>query len=242
LEGGLAVAVTIIIVIASLVLFSATYKGPFISTPTVQATSTSAAQATLKPDPYFPGTPMIVRDFIPGKSILDETWDTNGHCHNEDTKYHTFEQTHSFYPCFARHNYANFVFEATMTIATGIGTRGGIILRADNIQGKFYTYDFGLNGDFTLWYYPDPSARNSTPLASGSAQNFFHTGLNAANTLAIVANGRIFDLYVNYKKIKTVLVPSNLLYTQGQLGVYAYSTGNDAAQVFYSDLTIWRIS
>jgi len=183
---------------------------------------------------------MIVRDFILGKSTSDETWDRKDPCNDEGTKYHINEPNHGFYPCFARGNYANFVFEAKMTISAGTSTRGGIILRADGTRGKFYTYDFGLNGDFTLWYYPG-SGKTAKPLYSGTASGVFNTGLNATNILAIVANGKTFDLYVNSHEIKTVSVQPNFLYTQGQLGVYTYSTGNDASQILYSDLTIWKI-
>ncbi|HET8845282.1 MAG TPA: hypothetical protein VFN35_27665, partial [Ktedonobacteraceae bacterium] len=113
--------------------------------------------------------------------------------------------------------------------------------RADDTHGKFYTYDFGQNGDYVLWYYPDPSGTHSTALASGTTPNF-RKGLNATNTLAIVANNSTFDLYVNYQKIASVNIQPALLYTKGQFGIYAYSPGDSASQVSYTDLTIWRIS
>lgn len=193
------------------------------------------------PDPYLSGTTMVVHDFIPGKSKFDETWDTNNQCIKENNQYRVIQSVRGLQRCFASSNYTNFVFEVHMNIVAGRSTRGGIILRADKTKGNFYTYEFGPFGDYGLWrYYPDASGTHSVPLTIDTALGF-KVGLNVPNTLAIVANGSTFSLWVNSQKIATVVIPSNSLSTQGQIGVYAYSTDDSTSQILYSNLTIWKI-
>ena len=80
----------------------------------------------------------------------------------------------------------------------------------------------------------------SNILAQGLAQGTpaFHAGLNQPNTIAIVANGNSFDLYVNGQHVAGAVSDVNFTSSHGMIGVYG--EGTDATtEVVYSDVKVW---
>ena len=63
-----------------------------------------------------------------------------------------------------------------------------------------------------------------------------HTGLNQANTLAVVAQGNTFDLYVNDEKVDSV---SDSTYSQGEIGVLAANQAGNGTEVVFSNAMVW---
>jgi TIR domain len=214
------------------------------------ATSTDTPNPTFTPmptftpqidetNPYRPGSSLTFHDFRASQTSLTERWDFNANCIYSNGVYRIVDaNARVFFPCDAHGTFTNFTYEVKMTFVTGSTSRGGMILR-DGHNGHFYTYDFGLDGSYALWWYPTGSGSTARQLASGSAASF-RTGLGQTNTIAVVASGSTFQLYVNFDTVKTVFIPSSMLYTSGDVGVYTYS-GGSASQVQYTDARLWRL-
>jgi len=100
------------------------------------------------------------------------------------------------------------------------GGAGGIILRADNAAGKWHDVDISQNGQYYLIRVDHFGAPAKT-LVNGII-SALKTGLNQSNLIAVVANGNIFDLYVNHQKIASV---SDNTYSHGEIGFLADPPG-----------------
>jgi hypothetical protein len=250
LLAGILAALTIISSVIVILQFSGVSKiqclwSPCDQTPTPSPTFTAAvATPTFTPkvdetNPYRPGTTLVFHDFRAGQTALTEHWDINAECIYSTGVYRIVEANAGvFFPCDAHGNFTNFAYEVKMTFVTGSTSRGGMLLR-DGHNGHFYTYDLGPDGSYVLWWYPTGSGSTARQLASGIAANF-RKGLGQTNTLAVVADGSTFQLYVNFDNIKTVLIPSSMLYTSGDVGLYTFS-GGSASQVQYTDARLWSL-
>src|SRR5260221_92358 len=63
-------------------------------------------------------------------------------------------------------------------------------------------------------------------------------GQNQPNTIAIVANGNSFDLYVNGRHVAGAVSDGNLTSSHGMIGVYGQGT-DATTEVAYSDVKVW---
>ncbi len=63
-----------------------------------------------------------------------------------------------------------------------------------------------------------------------------HTGLNASNVIAVVANGNTLDLYVNMQKIASV---TDSTYNHGIIGLIADPT-NNPTELVYINAKGWK--
>jgi len=78
-------------------------------------------------------------------------------------------------------------------------------------------------------------ARKLTP--NNSTTSAIHIGLNQTNTIAVVANGPILDLYVNLQHIATF---HNSALDSGQIGVFAENDGIPV-EVVFSNAKVWTL-
>ena len=123
-----------------------------------------------------------------------------------------------------------------MTIAQ-IGS-GGILFRTHLAMSKTYYFSVGADGSYALRVYVDPfieHARKLTP--NNSTTSAIHIGLNQTNTIAVVANGPILDLYVNLQHIATF---HNSALNSGQIGVFAENDGIPV-EVVFSNAKVWTL-
>jgi serine/threonine protein kinase len=157
-------------------------------------------------------------------------------------------------PCFANNtNFTNFTYQVDMKF-TAIGqlhSGGGIVFRGNSTTNKYYFFEVYNSGKYSLQVC---SAGDCTLQLAGyktdnQVLSAFHPGLNVSNTLAVVANGPKFDLYVNNQLIKEV-TDTNNTYTSGMLGVLATGGNNNdlrtaetstPAQVLFSNAKVWKL-
>lgn len=215
---------------------------------TVQTNATATVRAktratfTSQQNPYTPRGRLVLNDILNGASNIDN-WEvgtnTNGAgCIFRAGAYHVTQPKEGFFHgCIAQAtNFSNFVYQVQMTIAQ-IGS-GGILFRTHIAMSKTYYFSVGADGSYALRVYVDPNtehARKLTP--DNSTASAIHTGLNQTNTIAVVANGPVLDLYVNLQHIATF---RNSALNSGQIGVFAENDGLPA-EVVFSNAKVWTI-
>ncbi len=156
-------------------------------------------------------------------------------------------------PCFANNtNFANFAYQINMKF-TAIGqlhSGGGIIFRGNSTTNKYYYFEVYNSGKYSLQVC---NAGDCTLQLAGykfdnRALSAFHPGLNVTNTLAVVAVGSKFDLYVNNQLVKEV-IDTNNTYSAGMIGVLATGGNNNnlrtaatstPGQVLFSNAKVWK--
>src|SRR5260370_14242973 len=109
-------------------------------------------------------------------------------------------------------------------------------IRDDDSNGKDYVFQVCQNGSYDFYKYTLPSASGSIALTNGNA-SAINQGAGQSNTIAVVANGSTFDLYVNSQKIASA---SDGAYSQGYIGLVA-DDYNNATTVTYQDARVWTI-
>lgn len=131
-------------------------------------------------------------------------------------------------------DFSNLSFEVHMTIIQG--DCGGITFRANTANSHLYFFRVCQDGSYALKLYVDNVNADAQTLV-GRSSSLIHKGLNQSNTIAVVANGSMFDLYVNQQKIDSV---SDSTYSHGQVGVVANAISNQTKVVF-SDAKVWAL-
>lgn len=204
------------------------------------ATAAAAATATIvaaNPDPYPPYTgKLVLYDPLsqPNQWFNYSSVSWGGACQFTNGTYHISQsKPNRIWLCSASAlDFSNFAFEVQMKVIKG--DCGGIDFRNDGSNGKDYIFEVCQSGHYNLYRYTSNS--NATSLTNNSSPAI-STGLNQSNTIAVVANGSTFDLYVNNQKIDTV---SDSSYNHGQIGVDAYSVSNPT-EVAFSNTKVWTL-
>lgn len=126
----------------------------------------------------------------------------------------------------------DFALQVDMTIFSG--DQGGIIFR---LQGnRYYFFRVGQDGSYFLKMYTDGTTGAGLVLVQGKSK-IINTGLKKQNTLAIVARGSSFTLYINHTSVGTAQDTS---YSQGSLGLVA-EADTKATEVVFSNIKIWAL-
>jgi hypothetical protein len=219
---------------------SATAQAIANATSTAQALATAqaVATATALQDIYTRatrGTPV----FDDPLSYDANNWDIGvanggGGCSFSGGAYHAaVQQTGYYLPCFAQgSNFSNFAYQVSMTFVQG--DEGGIIFRSDTANSKAYLFDVKSDGTYSFYLTKDSS--HNAPLSAGFS-SAFHTGLNHANLLTVVARGSDLYLYINRRFAASV---SDGTYSSGEIGVFAgdSSKPTDAA---FTNAKVWQL-
>jgi serine/threonine protein kinase len=135
-------------------------------------------------------------------------------------------------------NFSNFTYQVEMKfVKTGQSfDGGGITIR--NSGNSYYYFEIYESGRYTFAACPGNDCSHT--LAEGLSQGIpsFHAGLNQTNTIAIVANGNSFELYVNGMHIAGPVSDPNSTSSHGVIGVYGEA--NDATtEVAYRNAKVW---
>jgi hypothetical protein len=138
-----------------------------------------------------------------------------------------------FYECDEGALFKNFIFQVNMTITQG--NCGGITFRESNNGQNFYKFEVCADGTYALYLYTSASTSETKTLKEGTATLAIH--VEQENTIAIVANGNTFDLYLNNQKIDSA---SDSSYSIGTIGLVAHASDNDTT-VNYQDAIIWAL-
>jgi hypothetical protein len=212
-----------------------------------QATNTAVAQATNQAKATVTALTSIYTQATSGTPAMNDPLvqqDTNqweldnktggGGCAFSNGSYHaSMPQAGFFAPCYAQNSsFNNFAFQVQMTILKG--DRGGLIFRSDGTS-KFYLFRIDQNGAYNLFLYTNSNSTKN--LLEGTAPAIIHTGLNASNTIAVVAKGSNIYLYVNQKYLAST---TNSTYSSGSIAVFAEDHTN-ATEVAFSNVQVWQL-
>jgi hypothetical protein len=211
------------------------------ATANAQASATATALQNILTQATS-GTP-VLNDSLTGQT--GSSWDelsssqstVNGSCAFTNGAYHSKMPTKGYFqPCYARGPapFSNFAYQVTMTIVQG--DEGGLLFRADPTNSKFYLLRITTNGAYDLFLYVDSNGKDAKDLLSGTASSF-KTGLNAQNTIAIVAKGGSLYFYINGQYLDGA---SNSTFTSGLIGVFGESNTN-STDVAFSNAKVWQI-
>jgi serine/threonine protein kinase len=163
----------------------------------------------------------------------DKKWEERKDCIFTDRAYHVNTSQQNFNPCILQGiTFSNFVFQVQMTLITD-GT-GGFIFR--NQGGLFYYFSIKNDGSYAMVFNTDRQGIDFHTLTSGTASSF-QSDLGQVNTIAVVAEGNKFDLYVNQQYIDSVTDNSS---GQGSIALVAdTSSQSSTVEVAYSNAKIW---
>ena len=205
----------------------------------VQATATAEAQATAAArNPYTSGGKLALSDPLRDNS-KGYNWDEDPtNCHFVGGTYHAVAPNprYSDYCVAQSTDFSDFAFEAQMQIIQGDG--GGLLFRVGNTAGvnKFYAFYINQDGSYGVSMANGSSYTGLTSSTSSAIKQ----GLNQTNLIAIVAQGGIFNLYVNNQQIATI---SDNTFSQGRIGFIASTFGSNghATEVIFTNARVWSL-
>lgn len=202
------------------------------ATATAVAVGATATVVAQNPDPYTSGTLTLYDPLsqpVNWYNYSDPSF--GGSCQFMRGGYYITEsQSNRFYYCDeVSRSFANFDFEVKMTINQG--DCGGMELRDDPSTGKGYSFFVCSDGTWQFDRYTGLSGSNATALKSGNNSGI----VSGQNTIAVVASGSKFTLYLNHTQLDSV---SDSTSSQGDIGLIAYDSTN-TTKVEYSDAAVW---
>jgi len=232
--------IIMLVILVGSSLFYFVYARRDIPHPTPVAVSDAEATATFiaaNPDPYPPHTGKFAFHDPLSKPYLWGSYNYSfGTCQFSQGSYHaSVTKAAMANLCFSPDIHGgNFTFEVAMKITQG--DCGGIIFRSN--EPNDYSFLVCRDGYYSFSVYK--GLTNSTDLVSKSSPAIV-VGLDQLNVIALVANGSLFDLYVNKQKVDSIHDTS---YSDGQIALAAVnspSAGTTLTNVTYSNMKMWTM-
>jgi len=232
---------------------TATAEANVLHTATAQArngaTATARASATARvitpnSNPYPPYTgSLALNDQLNGDGSGHQWQMFNGgttgvSCLFVNGTYHVIDALHSKGACYAAAtDFSNFTYQVQMMFVRAGQNYdgGGLVIRSSG--NNYYYFEIFESGRYE---FNACAGNDCTHTLAQGLQGVpgFHVGLNQANTIAIVAGGNSFDLYVNDQHVAGPVSDSNSTSSHGMIGVYG--EGSDATtEVAYSNAKVW---
>jgi hypothetical protein len=236
-----------------------------ISAPHTGATATTASQQNTQTprttptpqteqNPYGNHNGILVLNDPLNQQNQQKLWeDSPGFCSFSTGSYHVVAgpQAQKFTLCNATaSDYANFVYQVQMTLtrATSTGDSGGIVFRGNIPNKQFYFLEIFATGNYAFYRCPGTQGM-CAPLSSSTMTGVgpipsFRTGLNQPNTIAVVANGNTFTIYVNNQLVVDPIVDTaaDPTYSHGTIGMMAREKNvNAITDVTFNDVKIWKL-
>jgi Domain of Unknown Function (DUF1080) len=241
--------VKIALIGAAAVLISAIIAGVFqlvnaritSSTPSLPITRPTTAPTPPSPSPtsatYPPsGWQLALSD--PMKSNSSGYWpvekDKMGGCEFANDVYQVSRwQVGGGHYCSPDHfNFTDFTLESQMIITKG--DEGVMLFRATD-TGNYYEFWISPSGTYALEIWKNNTFSKTLVSSNHKAIN---TGFYQPNTVAVVAQGNTFHLYVNNQLINAV-TDQDSSYSHGNIYLEAYSVSNPT-EVLFSNVKVWR--
>lgn len=211
------------------------------ATTTAQATTTFSAQSPQSLyEQVTQSTPALDDPLLRNDTNnWTETTSSDGQlsCVFTGGAYHAIAQPKNAYMlCTAQaSHYTDLAYQVQMSIVKG--EFGGIVFRADASQSKYYSFFIDRSGNYTLITSVDNTGTRDYVLRQGTSA-FIRTGLNQANTLAVIARGSNIYLYINQQYITSA---SDSSYHAGQIGVFGGNVTQAPADVVFSRVQVWNV-
>jgi serine/threonine protein kinase len=210
-------------------MLPATSTAMAAATPPAIATGTSVP-TSLRPYPAN-NAQLVLSDPLQDNS-KNYQWDERVGCRFTGGAYDVQAlASNTSQPCYAHtSSFSNFTFEVQMRIVQG--DCGSIVFRAESTTSSFYGFRICQDGHYSFIVHSGPYSRTIVDHVAPA----IHTGLNQSNTLAVVAQGNTFDLYVNDEKVGST---SDSSYSQGEIGVLATNQAGNGTEAVFSNAKVW---
>ena len=147
-----------------------------------------------------------------------------------------------FHVCIGRTpRFSDFAYEVKMTFING--DCGGVVFRSGDPQydPRLYYFYICQDGQYGLVRYTE-NVLDSTinPMLTEGRSSYIVAGSGQVNSIAVVALGPKFDLYVNRQRIDEVQDPDPGYYRDGTIGVVAKVLDlYRPTEVAFSDAKVW---
>jgi eukaryotic-like serine/threonine-protein kinase len=223
---------------------TATAKANATATVIARKNATATAIASgANPYPPYSGS-LVLNDPLNGNNqghqwqVNSDGYDPNS-CQFVNGAYHVVDAQNYGGACFATAtNFSNFTYQVDMTFVRAGQSfdGGGIAIRSSG--NNYYYFEIFESGRYTFAACTGNDCSHA--VAEGLSQGIpsFHTGLNRSNTIAIVANGNSFELYVNGEHVTGPVSDTTNTSSHGMIGVYGQA--NDATtEVVYRNARVW---
>lgn len=172
---------------------------------------------------------------------------TGSSCTFSNRAYQVAMPSKSAGPCFAEAtDYRDFTYQIQMSIITTASpsSGGGIVFRGNKKTQHYYVFEIYASGLFTF----DICSNSTCTRLKGSSANqqslpSFNKVLGQRNTIAVVAKGESFSIYLNQQRI--VGPVQDATSAEGMIGVFADggngAGGSQGATVAFSDAKVWKM-
>lgn len=202
-------------------------------TATAQVGATATIVAT-NPNPYPPHNgKLALIDPLTQPYLWQNYTGTDLKCQFKSGAYHVIENKQFVNGCSpSTPAYSNFAVEVQITVLQGYC--GGMAFRSDLQLKSLYYFEICTDRHYYFSIYQNHKLIN-TPIKSTSSA--IKLGLNQANTVAVVANGKQIDFYVNNQKINSA---TDTRYTQGSFFLIA-DNYTDQTDVSFNNLRLWNL-
>lgn len=164
------------------------------------------------------------------------TWVVNAACtltKNDGLHVYSSETNYFRYCEGFTNDYINFAFQVQMQVLSG--DAGGLVFRVDDSSGSLYAFVVSPTGLYRVWILK-PGTDHAEDLTMGTTQAVYPESVQA-DTLAVIAQGAIFDFYINRQFVTQV---QDATLQRGYLGVLA-SDETQATEVVYTNEQIWDV-
>ncbi len=209
------------------------------ATPTLQNTPNATATAQVNTNATLTaatsGTPLLADSLT--SNVADRWMDDASHCLFVNGAYHVrVLQTNFLQLCtLAAPQVGNATIQADVTLVSG--HNAGMLLRVNG--DRFYDFEITDQGQFFFRRHDAGGGTNYTYLISSVSNNAV-APLGQKNTLAIIANGSKFNLFINGVAVGSV---SDSHYASGQ---FAFANGTVApantGEASFSNLELFAVS
>jgi 3-keto-disaccharide hydrolase/zinc ribbon protein len=203
------------------------------ATATAQINAQSTATATAFQNIYTQatsGTPVLSD---PLSAQDNNNWDEGSKCVFTGGAYHVRESIQgNFHNCNAQSpNFGNFAYQVQMVITSG--DYGGLLFRSDSAGNNGYYFKVYEDGSYFLDVFKN---NNFLKTLSGASSTALKTGVGQTNSIAVVAKGSTFYLFINGQLVVSV---NDTNFASGEVGLIA-GDQNHTADVAYSKLKVWQ--
>ncbi len=234
--------------VQSITLLTATAQAHATRDAQIGATATVKANATATTsgaNPYPPYSGLLALNDPLNENNHGHPWQVfsdnarGNSCQFVDGTYHVVDMPHYGGACFASTtDFSNFTYQVEMTFVKAGQSfdGGGIAIRSSG--NNYYYFEIFESGRYTFTACTGNDCSHA--VAKGLSQGIpsFHIGLNQPNTIAVVANGNIFNLYVNGAHIAGPVSDPKFTSSHGMIGVYGEA--NDVTtEVVYRNAKVW---
>ena len=228
---------------------------PHINTTTTTRTQNMAQTPMTEQNPYGNHNGILVLNNALNQQDQQMQWDELPNmCSFGTDGYRVVAgpQSQGFTVCNAMaSNYANFVYQVQMTFtkATSTGGSGGLLFHGNNTNKQFYFFEIFTTGNYAMYRCPGtngaecPQLSSSTTTGRGPIPSF-EANLNHSNTIALLANGNTFSIYVNNQLVVDPIVDAvaDPTYSHGRIGMMARQNNASAVtDVLFNNIKIWKM-